>query len=669
MKNKSTKHSTNKNQTSSLLGKMLGTQGVAASSQKQIDANTATQLLQQAIDFQQANKFDQALAIYQELLAAHPNDYRVLTLVSTVHLHLKAFEQCLSYVTKSIAINPNQADAYDIAGDAYTYLNRFEESAASYEKSIALKPDSAEAHYNCANALKLAKLDDRALVHYRQVIALKPDYAEAHHNLGVILWQKKQLNEALLCFNKAIELMPTYANAYMNCGNVLADLNKHEFAVAHYNYAIELNPDYAITYNNRGAAHNKLRQYDLAMEDYARATELDPNYAAAYINQGNTLIALGRHDEGLDSYNKAMQLDPANSQSYTNRGNLYLDSKQFALAIADYDHASELSPDNATCLWNKAIIKILLGDYEEGWHLYEYGWDAEGPPRGNRKPYSQPSLVGNDPQAPHVPKEVLAGKRVMLHAEQGLGDAIQFARYAPMVAALGAKIILNVHKPLLGVMRTLSPDYELIEKEQQYAEFDYHCALMSLPFYFKTTVNTVPAQVPYLAVDQSKKAGLKLTEKKGLRVGLVWSGSVSHTKDHKRSIPLAQLAPLMDLPIEFHGLQKEIRPNDQSTLDAGMPIQLHIAELNDFTDTAALIDEMDVVISVDTSVAHLAGAIGKPVWILLPVVPDYRWLLDRNDSPWYPTAKLFRQKTIGDWDAVIAEVKTALEGLVKQSNP
>jgi len=646
-----------------LLGKMLGTQGVAATSQKQMDANTAAQLLQQAIDFQQANKFDEALTIYQQLLAAHPNDYRVLSLVSSLHLHLKAYELCLSYVTKSISINPNQAEAHDIAGDAYTQLNRFEQAAASYEQSIALKPGIAAAHYHCANAYQLAKLDDQALVHYQHVIALKPDYAEAQHNLGVILWQKKRLNEALQCFNKAIELLPSYANAYMNCANVLADLNKHEFAVAHYNYAIELNPKHAITYNNRGVAHNKLKQYDLALEDYACAKALDSNYAAPYLNGGNTLRSLERHDEALASYNQAIELDSMNAQNYINRGNLYLDSNRFALAIADYDYASTLASDNATSLWNKALLKILLGEYEEGWHLYEYGFDAEGPPRGYRKPYTQPNLVGNDPKAAHVAKEALAGKRVMLHAEQGLGDAIQFARYAPMVAALGAKIILNVHKPLLGLMSTLSPDYEFVEKEQQDVQFDYHCSLMSLPFYFKTTVDSVPSPQPYLAVDQSKKAGLKLAEKKGLRVGLVWSGSLSHAKDYKRSIPLAQLAPLMQLPIEFHGLQKEIRPPDQATLDAGMPIQLHIAELNDFTDTAALIDEMDVVISVDTSVAHLAGAIGKPIWILLPLSPDYRWLLDRQDSPWYSTARLFRQTTLGDWDGVIAEVKSALQAL------
>lgn len=316
------------------------------------------------------------------------------------------------------------------------------------------------------------------------------------------------------------------------------------------------------------------------------------------------------------------------------------------VAEACYDQAISIQPDYADAYWNKALLKILSGDYPTGWALYEWRWQSMQ--KEHVRKFDQPLWLGDQP---------LAGKTLLIYPEQGLGDFIQFCRYALLLQTMAGKVIIETPAPLLALLTTLNGEFTLVEQGRPLPDFDLQCPLMSLPYAFKTTLATIPGTTPYLAVDQYKHRWWRerLGEKTAVRIGLVWSGGRGYKNDHNRSIPLKQLVPLLALPLEFHALQKEIRQDDAVVLADFENLHCHQQYLADFTDTAALMAEMDLVISVDTSVAHLAGAIAKPVYILLPFNLDYRWLLDRADSPWYPTATLLRQQRAGDWTGVIAQ--------------
>ena len=311
-----------------------------------------------------------------------------------------------------------------------------------------------------------------------------------------------------------------------------------------------------------------------------------------------------------------------------------------------------IKPDYAEAYWNKSLLKILIGEYLEGWKLYEWRWKKE-PQINSPRAYHQPLWLGD---------ESIFHKTLLIYPEQGFGDYIQCIRYAALVEQLGAKVILEVPSRLLTLCSTLKGQPILIENGKPLPSFDYHCPVMSLPLALKTTVETIPAQIPYLYADDQRKKrwNEKLGNKTVTRIGLVWSGSTMNKNDHNRSLLLNQLTSLLELPVEFHSLQKEIREIDVKTLTDFSKINQHQDDLLDFSDTAALIDEMDLVISVDTAVAHLSGAMGKKTFILLPYSPDYRWMLDRADSPWYPTATLFRQPSVGDWDSVISQIRQLL---------
>jgi hypothetical protein len=298
----------------------------------------------------------------------------------------------------------------------------------------------------------------------------------------------------------------------------------------------------------------------------------------------------------------------------------------------------------------------LLGEFEHGWKEYEWGWQCGE--RGHARKYTQPTWLGDFP---------ITGKALLIHPEQGFGDLIQFSRYIPMLEKLGATIILEAPASLVGLMNSLSPKVKIIKEGDPFPHFDFVCPVMSLPFALKTTLESIPANIPYLSVSEFKKDFWKhkLGNKTKPRIGIVWSGSMTNRIDNnpcaRRNIPLEQMNPLFDLPFEFHVLQKEFRPEDQSILAGLNHLHLHHDDLMDFSDTAALIEEMDLVISVCTSVAHLSGALGHPTWVLLPYSADYRWLVNRNDSPWYPTVAIFRTQSIGDWSSVISNIIVQLK--------
>ena len=476
--------------------------------------------------------------------------------------------------------------------------------------------------------------------------------AEQHFQRALAAHQQGDLTTAENHYLQAIATDATHPFAATNLSSLYLGANKLEEALMTTVAGLENHPDQAVLYYNYGKLLRMARLPEEALPAFDRAITLDANNAHFYSSRGVTLFDMNRYGDALRDYDRAIAIHPQSAEFYNNRGNAYTHVQQFDKAIADYEKTVTLSPDFPEVHYNWALLELMTGDFARGWKRHEKRWDRAFFARDKRS-FSQPLWLG---------KTSIAGKRILLYPEQGLGDVIQFARYVPILEAMGAKVILEVQKPLVALMQTISPKAIIIPRGDALPEFDLQCPIMSLPLALNTTMETIPAIVPYLSVDASKRQLWhdKLGEQTKPRIGIAWSGSATHTNDHNRSVALSQLAPLWNLPFEFHSLQKEVRESD---LAEYLHLVDHRAELHDFTDTAALMDAMDLVISVDTSVAHLAGAIEKPVWVMITAIPDFRWLLNRTDSPWYPTARLFRQPHQGDWDAVVAHVVKALQVL------
>jgi tetratricopeptide (TPR) repeat protein len=492
-----------------------------------------------------------------------------------------------------------------------------------------------------------------ALASYDRAIAFKPDHAEAYYNRGNILREFERLEEALSSYDRAIALKPNYAEAYSSRGIALKDLKRSEAALVSCDRAIALKPDLAEAHNNRGNALKDLKQFDGALASYDQAIALKPGIATVHHNRANVLMELQRTEEALASYDLAIALRADYAEAHSNRGTALRKLNRLKEALASYETAIALEPDLAGAYANQSLCSLLMGHFEQGLRQYEWRKKIEKP--FGARSFLQPLWLG-EPD--------LAGKTLFIHWEQGFGDTIQFCRYAKLVEPRGARVIMSVQQPLHGLLQKLSPTIEIIDAEDTPAGFDYHCPLLSLPLALGTTLATIPAEQQYLSADAELRSAwsARLPAKSKPRIGVVWSGRP--VPDPYRSIELDRCVPLFDLDAHWVCLQKEVRDGDLARLRQDGRIMFFGDDLRDFSDTAALLDLMDLVITIDTSVAHLAGAMGKPVWILLPYNPDWRWLLDRDDSPWYPSARLFRQSQIGDWTSVLDSVTNKLRSVL-----
>jgi hypothetical protein len=380
----------------------------------------------------------------------------------------------------------------------------------------------------------------------------------------------------------------------------------------------------------------------------SRALRLDPRHVEALSNRGAALRNLGRVQEALADYDRALALMPNHGPAHVNRGVALAALNRYEEAHASYDRALAIDPRDARARFNRSLARLVRGDLAGGFADFEARWTGSDTQAGPRA-FAAPQWTGHEP---------LAARTVLLHTEQGFGDAIQFSRYVPQVAARGATVVLEAHVGLAPLLAQLPGVARTVVRGEPLPAFDLHCPLMSLALAFGTTLDTIPHAVPYLQAPEAhvERWRSRLGPRARPRVGLAWSGSTTLKNDRNRTIALAQLAPLRAAPFDFYALQKDIRAADVDALASGPPVAAFADDLVDFRDTAALVQEMDLVISVDTAVAHLAGAMGKPVWVLLPWSPDWRWLLERTDSPWYPTARLWRQARPGDWAGVIERV-------------
>ena len=494
---------------------------------------------------------------------------------------------------------------------------------------------------------------EEARVAYERMLALQPGHADALHMLGAMAMQSGKHALAAELISDSVHNNPLNASAHFNLGLAFKELQRHEEAIISFSQAIAIQPDYAQAWNNRGVVLQDQLRWDEAAQSYAGAIAAQPEFAQAHYNLGNALRALGQFEAALASYDTAIALQPGWAHALNNRGLALQELQRSAEAIESYDAAIASEPDYADAYWNKAIELLLCGDFAQGWAHYEWRWRRDTF-SSRKRDFPQPLWLGDAP---------LNGKTVLLHAEQGLGDSIQFCRYARDVRALGAQVLLEIPRPLMALFATLEGPKQLLEKGSALPHFDYHSPLLSLPLALQTQLANIPSPSPYLASTTAQRElwQRRLGPPSKPRIGLVWSGNVRDRNDLLRSLTLNALLPYLPQSCEYICLQKELRPADQNAMQASS-IRFFGAHIQDFSDTAALCDLVDLVISVDTSVAHLAGALAKPTWILLPYAPDWRWMLDRVDSPWYPSVRLYRQGNDRSWTSVLARVASDILG-------
>jgi tetratricopeptide (TPR) repeat protein len=574
---------------------------------------------------------------------------RALALHRQAHLDAagKLYEQVLD-------LQPLHANALHLLGVIALETGHAERAAELIGRAVRVDPQSYAAHLNLGTAQQLLDRPQAAIASFNAALRLKPDLAAGYFNRGNAERSLGHLHAAVASYDAAIALAPDYVDAHLNRGLALTGLERYEDAIAAYGRALAVQPDCADGYFGRANALRMLERPEEALADYDRAISQRSGFADAHVNRAAVRRRLGRLEDALADYDRAIAIKSDYVEAYSNRGAVLAELNRIEAAIAAYDRALALKADHAPARFNRGIARLLRGEYAGGWADYEWRWrDESGEVIKEARHFSVPRWQGD---------ESLAGRTILLFAEQGLGDTLQFCRYAPLLAHGGAKTILEVQPPLVSLLASLPGVAQVLPRGGALPAFDYWCPLMSLPSVFKTTVDTIPRSEKYLRADSADVARwrARLPASRGPYVGLVWSGRAAHKNDHNRSLPFAKLLEHLPAGYRYVSLQKDVRDADRSVLrDASTVVDI-AEDLRDFRDTAAVCECMDGVISVDTSVAHLSAALGKRTYVLLPIHPDWRWLLERGDSPWYPTASLYRQERRGDWSGALETLSADL---------
>jgi tetratricopeptide (TPR) repeat protein len=601
----------------------------------------------------QQKRFPEARSLLDAALRTRPKFPPALLCYGLVLDALERHEEAVASYDKALVLHPNFPEALYNRGIALRKLKRFVEALASFERALEIKPDDVDALNNRGFTLQELRRPVEALASYDRALALRPDHAGALYNRAAVLSDLHRPAEALASYDRVLALRPDYVEALNNRGLVLLDLHRPAEALASFERAVAIRPDHASALNNRGNTLQDLQRPAEALASYDQLLTVRPDHAEALYNRGVVLRDLHRLAEALASFDRVLSINPDHVDALNNRGVVLRDLNRPLEALASYDRALSIDPDNAETHSNRSCLRLLLGDFDRGWEEFEWRWRVRDFARW-RRGFAEPLWHGDEP---------LEGRTILLHAEQGFGDAIQLIRYVALVAAKGARVVLEVPPPLKELCARIAGAALVIGAGEELPGFDCHCPLLSLPLAFKTRLDTIPKTVPYVWPGEQRVMEWKhrLPESGLRRIGIAWAGNPKFKGDHTRSIGLAQLSPLLSAPgIEFLGLQKDLREGDREILRNNPHVTYAGDAIGDFDDTAAIMSSADLVISSDTSVAHLAGAMGKPVWVLLQSVADWRWLLDRADSPWYPTARLFRQPEAGDWHSVIRRVEEEL---------
>jgi tetratricopeptide (TPR) repeat protein len=562
---------------------------------------------------------------------------------------------------QALDIDASHADSLHLMGLVALHARQFDHAVAWLTRAIR-QDTRPEYLVTLGLTLKQAGRLEEACATFDTALRLKPEDAELWKALGAVLAALNRPDDALLAYQRAMKLNPRHWEAAYHCGNLLHQTQRFEQALAHFNLANWLQPDHVPTLFARARTQRALKRYEQCLADYQRAHALAPTDPIISNNIGDALLRLDRYQEGLDWFDKALQLRPGVTEVLVNRAFALFQLHRFGEAMAAYARATELDPNDARSVWQIAHLQLQTGDFAEGWAGREARWQVpEFAP--DYPKFSQPKWLG---------EQDIAGKTVLICADEGLGDTLQFARYLPDLAARGARVILVVEDGLRRLLTGIPGVCECLPfTARELPPFDLHCPIMSLPLAFGTTLETIP-QANYLPPLPAGRVRLwrdRLGPRHRLRVGLVWSGNPHQGNDRNRSMPFKALTPLLDLDATFVSLQKDVRPGDKALLEARTNIIDFTAELTDFAETAALIANLDLVITVCTSVAHLAATLGRPTWIMLPFVGDWRWLDGRDDSPWYPSVRLFRQDETRDYGVVIASVRAELQAMICSFKP
>uniref|UniRef100_UPI00016ACDD7 tetratricopeptide repeat protein n=1 Tax=Burkholderia humptydooensis TaxID=430531 RepID=UPI00016ACDD7 len=540
-------------------------------------------------------------------------------------------------------------------GLALRALGRFGDAADSYGHALALTPGSADVLFLRGVAYLDLHDPERALADFNAAIAASPGFVDAIFNSSIALDQLGRYDDALARCERALAIEPRHARALANRGNAASHLGRHGDAVDSYARALDVEPDSVGVLCNYASALMRVDRHRDAHRACDRALALAPHDPHASLTRARVRLETHRYDEALDDLTRAIAVAPREKLAHFHRGNALRALRRHEEARQAYADAIDIDPDYAPAHCMRAFLCLSIGDFEAGWAEYEWRW-RDSQLDGSRRDFAQPRWTRGMP---------IDGRTILLYHEQGLGDTLQFCRYVPRVKALGARVVVEAPVELKTLFATLDGVDALVARGEPLPPFDLHCPLLSLPLELRTDLSSIPADVPYLRADpvRVERWRMRLGASGQPRVGLVWSGNPLHVNDRNRSMTLADLLPLLDDRYDWVSLQKVMRDDDRPALDAS-PVRFVGDELADFADTAALVEAMDAVISVDTSVAHLAGALGRPLAVMLPHTPDFRWLLDRDDSPWYPGARLFRQPEGGEWASVVERVRGALPALV-----
>jgi tetratricopeptide (TPR) repeat protein len=646
---------------------------------------TLAEALAWAARSHQAGDLDQAEYLYRAILQAVPTNADAWHLLGVVASQRGRPDLGVDYIAKAIALNsacaayhanlgvaykalgqvdralacyqhalrlqPDFVRAYNNLGAALHEQGRTDEAVACYQHALRLYPAEAEVHTNLGLALVTQGRLDEAVAHYQQALHVQPNLAEAHNNLGLVRKDQGRLDEAVAHFQQAVLLKPAYADAYHNLGSVRQTQGRLDEAIAHFEKAVHLKPNDAPGYNYLGMVLAAQGRLDEAMTHFQQALHLQPNLAEAYNSLGVVLYRQGRFEEADAHFQQAARLQPACAEAFNNRGSVLTAQGQLGEAVAHFQQVVRLRPTDAEAHKKYAMACLALGRFQEGWREYEWRWQCPGT---SRPAFAQPLWDGSP----------LAGRTILLHVEQGLGDTLQFIRYAPLLKQ-GGGTVLVVSPPMLVPLLERCPGIDrLVPQGAALPPFDVQAPLLSLPGILGTTLETIPARVPYLFADPQRVAHWRaeLGPGRAFAIGIAWQGNPQHLLDHDRSLPLTCLAPLAQLPgVRLVSVQHGPGTEQLAEVSNRFPVLDLGSRFEDFGDTAAALVNLDLVITVDTAVAHCAGGLGVPVWVVLPFVPDWRWLLEREDSPWYPSMRLFRQPERGNWPAVVARLAEAVE--------
>lgn len=649
----------------------------------------------------------EAIESYDQALALDPGHRRAINGRGSALAALGRQREALDQRDRAIALSPEDAEAHYGRGLSLFALGQPAAALACFARALILQPGYAEAHIDNGRVLLSLGRRDEALSSYERALRIDPTLHAALAGRGIALLELDHLEEALDNFNRALAVEPESTEAIigkarvlcrlgryteaLNCcnraltsvpgsidaqglradamkglrqsnsaaellffrGETLRLLERLPEAIAAYDEALALRPDYPEAWLNRGRAFDYMNEPLDALHSYDRAVACRPDWAEAHTNRSIVLRSLGRSEEAVEATDRALALDPASPWAHNSRGNALSSLGRIDEALASFDRAIAASGDFAEPRFNRAVCLLASGEFERGWAEYESRWRIGVMARASHPLLKGPAWLG---------EQDLTDRTILLHAEQGYGDTIQFCRYAKLVAARGATVVLGAPPLMIPLLASLEGPAEIVHRAEALQEFDFHCPLLSLPLAFRTTLETVPNEVPYLTAPAEYRRvwQAKLGPKNGPRIGFAWSGNAAHRDDRNRSLTLEQVEPILSLGLPLYCVQRQLRAVDMPLFATYPNLAYFGQDLRDFADTAALIEEMDLVISTDTATAHLAGALGKPVWLMLTYAADFRWLLYREDSPWYPTMRLFRQSRPGDWHTVVERVREGL---------